>query len=192
MASGEDIVGRSKKQLILGGIALAIVLGLLWVLLYSVGSLKESWARQNEIQALETLQTINRALETFHGKYNGYPDSLERLRGGEEGKPATAPPERARLLDTDVAKNRFELNGYRFRYRRGAPVDRWAATIQLISRYQITAEPSEPGSSGNLFYLSDPSGEIHVREGEAAGPDDPVVGAAPPREVANLDRDTEE
>jgi hypothetical protein len=179
MASVEDIVGRSKKQLILGGIALVLVLGLLWVLLYSARTLKESWASQNEARAQETLRTINQALETFHGKYNGYPDSLERLRGGEEGKPATAPPERARLLNTDIAKNRFESSGYRFRYRRGARVDRWAATMQLISSYQVTAEPIEPGASGNLFFLADPSGEIHVHEGEAASPDDPVVGAAP-------------
>jgi hypothetical protein len=51
--------------------------------------------------------------------------------------------------------------------------------MQLISAYQLTAEPIEPGASGNLFYMTDPSGEIHVRGGEAAGPDDPVVGAAP-------------
>lgn len=179
MGSVEEIVGRSKKQFILGGIALALVLGLLWVLLYSVRTLKESWASRNEAQAQETLRTINQALQAFHEKYDGYPDSLERLRGGEDGKPETAPPERARLLNTDIAKNRFELNGYRFRYRRGTPVDRWAATMQLISSYQVTAEPIEPGASGNLFFLVDPSGEIHVREGEAASPDDPVVGAAP-------------
>jgi hypothetical protein len=51
--------------------------------------------------------------------------------------------------------------------------------MQLISSYQVTAEPIEPGASGNLFFLADPSGEIHVHEGEAASPDDPVVGAAP-------------
>jgi len=175
VADAEAIIGRGKKHLILGGLALVVALGSLWVLLYSARSLRENWARQNELRAQETLHTLTQALNTFHQKYDGYPDSLERLRGGEEGNPATAPPERARLLDTEMAKNRFEKDGYRFRYRRGSPVDRWAATMQLIGTYQITAEPIEPGASGNLFYLSDTSGEIHLRQGQAAAPGDPVV-----------------
>jgi hypothetical protein len=85
MADAEAIIGRSKKQLILAGAALVLVLGLLWALLYSARSLKETLARQNEVQAQETLRTLNQALKTFHEKYDGYPDSLERLRPAQHG-----------------------------------------------------------------------------------------------------------
>lgn len=175
MARLGDMTGSLKKKLILIGVGLALVVVVLWGLLYGARALKETWMRQNETQAVQTLRTIKQALATFHDRYDGYPDSLERLRGGEEGNPAAAPPERARLLDSQIAKKQFEQNGYRFRYRRGPPVDRWAATMQLVARYQLTAGPIEPGGSGNKFYYTDSTGAIHVREGEEAGPDDQEV-----------------
>lgn len=171
----ENRRGRSRKSFILGAIALGLAAGLTWAALYGLPALKEKWARENEQQALETLRTINAALKTFNEKYNGYPDTLERLRGGEEGSPETAPPERARLLDSTIANSRFTADGYRFRYRRGAPVDRWAATMQLFGGYGLTAEPEEPGRTGNVFYFTDQTGVIHQSRGRTAGTDDPVV-----------------
>jgi hypothetical protein len=175
MGGLDGVTGSLKKKLLLAGVALVLLVAILWGLVYGVRLLKEKRAQRNEAQAVETLRTIKQALATFRDRYDGYPDRLERLRGGEDGEPATAPPERARLLDTQMAKNQFEQNGYRFRYRRGAPVDRWAATMQLVASYQLTASPIEPGGTGNKFYFTDSTGAIHVREGKEAGPDDPEV-----------------
>ncbi len=114
-------------------------------------------------------------LEAYHKRFEGYPGSLERLRGGEEGRPESGPPERARLLDSRMAKDSVELAGYRFRYQPGQADQRWAATVQLFKSYRLTAEPLAPGASGELFYYSDQTGVVRARRGQAAGPDDPVV-----------------
>jgi len=171
----EEIAGQSKKRFIIVGVILLVALGALWLLLSGARSLKETLVRKNETRAQQTLIIMNQSLSAYAEKYGGYPDDLRRLRGGEEGSPEVAPPEKARLLETALAQDRFERNGYRFRYRASQPLQRWAATVQLYGGYQLTAEPLAPGSSGNAFYYSDQSGEIHVRPGEAAGPTDPVV-----------------
>lgn len=155
--------------------ALVLVVLLLWALVYGAREMKASWKQKNELRARGTLTAINRALASYHKKYEGYPKSLERLRGGEEGRPEAAPPERARLLDSELAHDAFERDGYRFRFQAGPGQQRWAATVQLHSSYRLTAEPIEPGGSGDTFYYSDGKGEIHTRPGKAAGPDDPVV-----------------
>ena len=85
------------------------------------------------------------------------------------------PPERARLLETPLARDDFEKNGYQFRYEPGPADQRWAATVRLFTGYRLTAEPTSPGSSGQMFYYTDWSGEIHAKEMESAGPDHPVV-----------------
>lgn len=171
----EEIVGQSKKRFIIVAVILLVALGALWLLLSGARSLKERLVRQNETRAQQTLATISQALRAYNEKYDGYPDDLRRLRGGEEGSPEAAPPEKARLLETALAQDRFERNGYRFRYRGSQPQQRWAATVQLYGGYQLTAEPLAPGSSGNAFYYADESGQVHARQGEAAGPDDLVI-----------------
>ncbi|MEE8201805.1 MAG: type II secretion system protein [Candidatus Acidoferrales bacterium] len=170
-----DRTGRSRRTLLWVGVALLIVGALLWFLFYGLAMIKESLIRSNQGSARATLATINQALQAYYEKHEGYPDSLERLRGGEEGNPGTAPPERARLLETALARDDFEKNGYQFGYQPGPADQRWAATVRLFTGYRLTAEPTSPGSSGQMFYYTDWSGEIHAKEMESAGPDDPVV-----------------
>lgn len=166
-------LGRALLWTAVGAAVLAVLV--LWVLVYGARSVKDSWMRKNEVRARETVGAINHALAAYHKKYEGYPGSLERLRGGEEGLPVMAPPERARLLDSSLAHDRFEREGYRFRFEVGQPQQRWAATVPLYSSYRLTAEPVAPGSSGSWFYYSDQRGEVRGRRGQAAGPDDPVM-----------------
>lgn len=177
MAEGvlEKLRATTRRMILVVVAVLVVAVALLWGLVYGARIVKESWMRSNEAQARHTLTAITRALQAYYEKHDGYPDRLERLRGKEEGRPETAPPERARLLETSLAHGRFEKDGYRFRYRPGQPQQRWAATVQLLGSYQLTAEPASPGGSGEWFYYSDQSGEIRARQGEAAGPDDPVV-----------------
>lgn len=175
MAGTQAITARSRRRFLLVVVAVVVVLGGMWALLYGLRSLRQALVRQNEAAARQNLSTLNQALRAYHEKYGGYPGDLRHLRGGEEGSPETAPPEKARLLDTSLAHNRFERDGYRFRYRAGQLQQRWAATVQLYGRYRVTAEPLSPGGNGGQFYYTDPSGEVRFREGEDAGPDDPVV-----------------
>lgn len=152
--------------LVLVVLAVAVFLGL------------RAWRQRNQVDARETLQTIQAALEAFHQRYGGYPDKLERLRGGEDGQPETAPPERARLLATELAQNRLEHNGYRFRYRPDNSLQQFASRVPLFDTYQLTAEPL--GSfSGRLSYATDQTGEIREKpveepeeEEEAQSPDE--------------------
>ena len=156
-------------------VAAVLSLVALVVLYYFAHTLEYTWKERNEARARETLSVINRALESYQKKFEGYPGSLERLRGGEEGRPESGPPERARLLDSRRAKDSFELAGYRFRFQPGQADQRWAATVQLFKSYRLTAEPLSPGGGGEDFYYSDQTGVIRARPGQAAGPDDPVV-----------------
>lgn len=131
------------------------------------------WKYWSPKQARARLGELNRALAAYHERYEGYPNSLTRLRGAEEGDPAAGQPERARLVGALFARDEFERDGYRFRYEPGQRQQRWAATVALYSSYRLTAEPV--GAAGKRFYYSDQSGAVREREGAAAGPDDPVV-----------------
>lgn len=117
------------------------------------------WRHQNQVQARETVETISRALAVYHEKHNGYPDTLERLRGAESSRPAeTAPPEQARLLPTWQARDAFQAGGYQFRYETTKRVRRWAATVPLYVAYRISAEPASV-FTGRWHYGSNESGE---------------------------------
>ncbi|MGH9863411.1 MAG: hypothetical protein ACRD35_08305 [Candidatus Acidiferrales bacterium] len=137
--------------------------------------MKKSWRQENESYAHTTLLVVNHALEAYHKKFEGYPDSLRRLTDREVDRPERASPERARLLDSWRARDSVEVGGYRFRYQPGQPDQRWAATVQLFKSYRLTAEPLSPGSSGEIFYYSDQTRIIRARRGQAAGPDDPAA-----------------
>ncbi len=131
------------------------------------------WQYWSPKQAQARLGELNRALASYHGRYQGYPDSLARLRGAEEGDSAAGQPERARLLPALFARDEFERDGYRFRYEAGQRQQRWAATVPLYSSYRLTAEPA--GVVGKWFYYSDQTGEVRERVGAPAGPGDPVA-----------------
>lgn len=162
------------RKLLLWTVAAVVLAGaLLWALLFFVQSLQRTQLLHNQSTAIEALHRISDALRAYEERHNGYPDTLERLRGGEEGSPGAGPPERARLLETRLAKDRLEKNGYRFNYQPAQRKQRWAATVQLYGSYRLTAEPLSPGSSGKLFFYTDQDGTIRQREGEPAGPDDP-------------------
>ncbi|MGH9804491.1 MAG: hypothetical protein ACRD4D_04905, partial [Candidatus Acidiferrales bacterium] len=92
--------GRATLWVAVGALVVAVVL--LWVLIYGAREMKDSWKQKNEAGTRETLAEMGRALAAYSRKYEGYPDSLERLRGGEEGRPESAPPERARLLASEL------------------------------------------------------------------------------------------
>lgn len=163
---------KSQRRVVVLSVVAATLVALL---VYGALKLRESLRHGNEVQARQTLRVITEALAAYQKKHGGYPDALERLRGKQDGNPGTAPPERARLLETELARDKFEKNGYLFRFRPVTMKQSWAATVHLLARYRLTAQPSSPGSSGEWFYYTDQNGEIHARQGEAAGPDDPVV-----------------
>lgn len=168
---------RRSRRILLWAVAGVLLLGgLLWFLLYGLEMLRESVIRSNQAEARASLAAINQALQVYFDKYGGYPDTLERLRGGEEGNPGTAPPERARLLESALARDDFQKSGYRFRYQPGPGSYRRAATVPLFGGYRLTAEPLSEGS-GRLHYYTDKSGELRGKEGASAGPDDPPVEA---------------
>lgn len=155
-----------NRKLVAGAAAAVLVLG-------SLGYLY--WRHSNQEQARQTLTRVNQALAAYYKRHDGYPDTLGRLRGKEEGPPETAPAEQARLLEAPLARDSFQQSGYRFRYQPGPLLQRWAATVRLHAGYVLTAKPVGPGAGFEWFYYSDQSGEVRARKGATPSPDDPIA-----------------
>jgi len=100
------------------------------------------WRHWNLSQARANLAAINGALSVYFEQFQGYPDTLERLRGLGSEKESGGPPERARLLPAYLAHDGFGAGGYRYKYRARRRVLRWAATVPLYLEYELTAEPA--------------------------------------------------
>lgn len=166
-----------SRRLLIWLLALVLVVGgLLWLLFYGVHVIRDAWMNANELHARQTLASLGKALDAYHKRFDGYPDKLERLGGVGAG---AGSPERAGLLAGKRAQSTFEESGYRFHYTAGVPQQRWAATVQLHTDYHLSARPLNPGGSGRWFYFAGSDGAIHQRQGEPAGPDDPLAPADP-------------
>lgn len=114
----------------------------------------------NEASAVGSCRLINTAEVTYSTFYQaGYSSTLAQL-----GPPASGPATKAAadLIDEILASGR--KSGYVFSYTPSAPVG------DAYSSYQVRASPFVPGSTGNRYFYSDPSGVIRMSVGGAAGP----------------------
>jgi hypothetical protein len=164
IATGETIrVGLVRED---GGWKL-LSLGLL---LIDIPELQKQWDVQalkaREQSAIDTLQDLSQAIDTYQRAFGKLPDSLAQL-----GPPAKGgvSPAAAKLVDAPLASG--ENNGYKFRYRVVTPAD------SESPGFEIAALPDEYGKTGNRSFLLDKDGKIHGadKHGALATADDPLV-----------------
>ena len=158
---------------------LALAAALLGIGSYGARLLVERQVVARETVVVTTLHTLTEALAAYQQKFGSYPDSLGRLRGKEDGPASHLPPERARLLETSLAQDRFERDGYVFTY---TPVGRgqtWAATVPLLNSYVLEARPTGQAGGKTPFYYADQTQAIRFKRGAPAGSEDPSVLSSP-------------
>jgi hypothetical protein len=141
------------------------------LLLLDLPSLEVEWDQAeistSEQQALESLNKIATAVETYRKSYSRLPESLDKLGASRKGAPT---PDGAGLLDVDLAAGK--KNGYSFRY-----VIVGANAVGAPAQYELSATPSIYGRTGKISYFRDSSSATHVgdHQGAIGNANDPKV-----------------
>lgn len=144
----------------------------LGLLLIDIPSLQKEWAVQalklREQDAIDTLQGLAQAVQTYERAFGKLPDTLEQLGPPKQGGVS---PGAAKLVDASLAAG--AANGYTFRYRLVTPSD------SDSPGFEIAAIPAEYGKTGNRSFLFDKDGKIHAadKKGAVATVDDPLIPA---------------
>ena len=171
----EALLGRLRRTGILILAVLVLVAALLWLGTQGMRRLVERRVAGRESETVKTLRVLGAALEAYQQKYGGYPDTLGRLRGKEDGEASYLPPERARLLETKLARDRIELEGYVITYAPTGAGQTWAASVPLVSGYVLQAQPKGEATSGVSFFYADQPRTVRAKRGSPAGPQDTPV-----------------
>ncbi|HVB36643.1 MAG TPA: hypothetical protein VND42_05335 [Candidatus Acidoferrales bacterium] len=146
----------------------------LGLLLIDIPQLQEQWAAQDienrEQTAIDTLQNLAAAIDTYKQAFGKLPNSLAQLGPAKDG----ISPDGAKLIDADLAAG--NKDGYKFRYRITAAADGGEAG------FEIAAIPAVYGKSGKRSFLLDKNEKIHAadKRGAVATADDPIVTTANP------------
>jgi len=141
----------------------------LGLLLIDIPQLQKQWAAQDienrEQDAIETLQNLAAAVDTYKQAFGKLPESLAQLGPAKDG----ISPDAAKLIDADLAAG--NKDGYKFRYRVTAAPDGGEAG------FEIAAIPAVYGKSGKRSFLLDKDEKIHAadKHGAVATADDPIV-----------------
>lgn len=142
----------------------------LGLLLIDIPQLQKEWGAQalesREQGAIDTLQNLAEAIDTYKQAFGKLPDSLAQLGPAKDG----ISPDAAKLIDAELAAG--NKNGYKFRYR-------VAAADGGETGFEIAAIPAEYGKSGKKSFLRDTNGKIHAadKHGAVVTVDDPIVTA---------------
>jgi hypothetical protein len=141
----------------------------LGLLLIDIPQLQKQWTAQDidnrEKGAIDTLQNLAQAIDTYKQAFGKLPDSLAQLGPAKDG----ISPQAAKLIDANLAAG--SKNGYKFRYRVTDGAD------DGEPGFEIAAIPVEYGKSGRQSFLLDKDGKIHAadKHGAVATVDDPIV-----------------
>src|SRR6202046_2272726 len=142
----------------------------LGLVLLDIPQLAKQWAgedlRAREDAAVESLQTLAAAVQTYSRAFGKLPESLEQLGPAPKGQIS---PEQAALASADLAVGK--QNGYLFRYRivpdpSGNDTD-----------FELAATPESYDKAGRRSFFLDASGKIHAadKHGAVATSDDPLA-----------------
>ncbi|HLZ13711.1 MAG TPA: hypothetical protein VKP58_14085 [Candidatus Acidoferrum sp.] len=143
----------------------------LGLLLLDLPSLEVEWDQAkisaSEQQALESLNKIAAAIESYRKSYSRLPESLDKLGASKKGAPT---PDSAALLDVDLAAGK--KNGYSFRYAIVGAND-----VGAPAQYELSATPSIYDRTGRISYFRDASGATHAGDhrGAIGNASDPSV-----------------
>lgn len=118
--------------------------------------------------AIGFLRDVHHAVATYRRAFRRLPESLAQLGPAARGEVS---PERANLLDEDLAKGR--RGGYVFAYRVIEPKEKNEAPS-----FVLTATPEEYGKTGRWSFFIDEAGTLRGadKQGAVATADDPKLG----------------
>jgi hypothetical protein len=143
----------------------------LGLLLLDLPALEVEWdsaeIESTERSAIESLNRVAGAVESYRNKYLRLPESLANLGPPLHG---AANAESAGLLDSDLANGM--KNGYTIRY-----VILGASTLGAPAKYELAATPLQYGRTGRRSFFRDSNGTLHAadRRGAVGGETDPKV-----------------
>jgi hypothetical protein len=168
-----DTTGASVHQITMGlvredGEWKLLSLGLL---LLDLPALEVEWdaaeMESTERNAIEALNKVTGAIETYRNKYLRLPESLANLGPPLHG---AANGEAAGLLDSDLANGM--KNGYTVRY-----VIVGASALGAPAKYELAATPMQYGRTGRRSFFRDSNGAVHAadRRGAVGSGTDPKV-----------------
>jgi hypothetical protein len=168
-----DSTGEDVHQIVMGfvrenGEWKVLSLGLL---LLDLPALEVEWdaaeIESTEKSAMESVNKVAGAVETYRNKYLRLPESLANLGPPLHG---TATGEAAGLLDSDLANGM--KNDYNIRY-----AILGASTLGAPAKYELSATPLQYGRTGRRSFLRDSNGTLHAadRHGAVGSATDPKV-----------------
>jgi hypothetical protein len=171
LRDAKDASGASAKQISLGlvredGEWKLLSLGVLFL---DLPGLESEWDEAEmdttEKNALQTLNDIGSAVESYRKKYLRLPDSLASLGQPLHGAPSN---EAGGFLDSDLANG--IKNGYAFRY-----VIVGASNLGAPAKFELSATPLRYGRSGRKSFFRDSNGGLHAadRQGAVGSASDP-------------------
>lgn len=144
------------------------------LVVFDINQLASRWAQQElddwESAALQILQELSTAVESYRHAFGALPNSLAELGPAPKNEVS---PEQANLISADVAAG--AAGGYKFRYLVVGQDDPDSPS------YQLSAIPSTYGQTGKRSFLLDPTGKLHAidKHGEPANSDDPIIPTGP-------------
>jgi hypothetical protein len=142
----------------------------LGLVLLDIPQLAKQWAAEDlqarEDAAVEALQTLAAAVQTYSRAFGKLPESLADLGPAPKGQIS---PEQASLVSADVAAGK--QNGYLFRYRI-VPDPSGNDT-----NFELAATPESYDKVGRRSFFLDAAGKIHAadKRGAVATSDDPLM-----------------
>jgi len=175
--------GLATTGLVLGYLGILMIPFLLIVAAIAIPNLLRARVAANEASAVGSLRTINTAAMIYATKFeNGYPSGLHVMGGSTAGNSNC---NRAGLLDISLAAG--HKSGYVFTYtpqfpdgaaepvispRAGAK----GCTAGGVSGYTVTANPMQPGTTGQRCFFTDQTGVIRFSaNGVSATADSPPL-----------------
>jgi hypothetical protein len=142
----------------------------LGLVLLDIPQLAKQWIeedlRAREDAAVETLQTLAAAVQTYNRAFGKLPESLADLGPAPKGEIST---EQASLVSSDLAAGK--QNGYLFRYRIAPDAS------GNDTNFELAATPESYDKSGRRSFFLDVEGKIHAadKHGAVATSDDPLT-----------------
>jgi type IV pilus assembly protein PilA len=117
----------------------------------------------NETSAVVSLQTINTSCVTYQTFYGGFPPSLASMGPGSSSSSTSAD-----LIDSTLASG--EKSGYHFTFSAGSKDGSGHVNV-----YSITAEPVNPGVTGQKSFYTDQSAVVRQNSSGPADATSPPI-----------------
>ena len=142
----------------------------LGLVLLDIPQLAKQWIaedlRAREDAAVEALQNLASAIQTYNRAFGKLPESLAELGPAPKGQIS---PEQASLVSADIAAGK--QNGYLFRYR--IVPDPSGNDLN----FELAASPESYDKVGRRSFFLDAAGKIHAadKHGAVATSEDPLI-----------------